>query len=183
MFWEVMNMEETESKVSLKSQVFEWVKFIATVVIVYFLATHIIGFTRISGFSMNPTLKDGSIVAVNKLSSYVGKPDYKDVVVINRESKGYEIIKRVIALPGDRVSIKNGFVYVNDSTISESYTQGISEDMEEVTVPQGDVFVIGDNRDAGESLDSRDFSIGSLPIASIKGYALFSILPFYKIAK
>lgn len=76
---------------------------------------------------MDASLKDGSILFINKLSSHIGKPDYGDVVVI--KIGNYKIIKRIIGLPGDTVSINSGTVYVNGSPLPEIYTLGKSNDI------------------------------------------------------
>lgn len=176
-------MEAVQQETSLKSKGYEWTKFIVTLLIIYFFISNTIGFAKVSGFSMSPTLKDGSLLLVNRLSTHIGKPKQGDVAIINSKARGYEIIKRVMALPGDRISIKDGTVFVNGKSVPEVYTQGKSKDMKEVIVPNGCVFVIGDNRDPGESLDSRDSKIGPLPISDIKGYAMVSVFPMYRIAK
>lgn len=176
-------MEAAKEKVNMKTQVFDWIKFIAKLFIIYVLITNTIGLTKVSGLSMSPTLKDNSLILINKFSVHFGKPEYGDVAIINEQGKGYEIIKRVLALPGDKIFIKDGVVYVNNSPVPEVYSQGKSEDMKEQVVPEGSVFVIGDNREPGESLDSRDPNVGPQLISDIKGYAVVSLFPAYKISK
>lgn len=176
-------MEAVQQKNSIKSKLLEWLKFIITLLLIYLFITSTVGFAKVSGFSMSPTLKDGSLLLVNRFSAHFGSPKHGDVVIINEKARGYEIIKRVMALPGDKIYIKDGIVFVNGKSVPEIYSQGKSNDMKEITVPNGCIFVIGDNRDPGESLDSRDSRIGPLPISDIKGYAVFSVFPMYKIAK
>lgn len=178
-----MEAVSSEQKISVKKNIVEWTKFIVQLIIIYVVITNTIGFTRVIGYSMSPTLKTNSIVFVNKLSTHLGKPEYGDVVVVIMEGKGYGIIKRVIGLPGDTIAIKNGTVYVNNKATDEKYTAGTANDMKEVKVEENKVFVMGDNRTPGESLDSRDPDMGTLPTASIKGYAEFSVFPIYKISK
>lgn len=178
-----MEVTKADKKVSEKSSIKEWTKFILKLLIVYIIVNNSIGLTKVSGVSMSPTLRDGSLLIVNKLSTHISKPKHGDVIVINLQDKGYSIIKRVIGLPGDTVVIKDGVVYVNNSPLPEIYTDGKSDDMKEVKVEENKIFFLGDNRTPGESLDSRDEDMGTLPMSSIDGYAVVSILPAYKIMK
>jgi signal peptidase I len=175
------NSSVANVKTKPKKEIIGWIKFFIGLFIFCFLINNAIGLTIVSGHSMDASLKDGSILFINKLTSHVGKPNYGDVVVIKMDD--IEIIKRVIALPGDTVSIQSGTVYVNGSPLPEIYTLGESNDIEQISIGGGHVFVLGDNRTPGESLDSRNADIGPVLISNIKGYANVSILPFYKIMK
>jgi signal peptidase I len=173
-----------ENKVATKEKegVLDWIKFIVKLVVICVLVNSSVGITRVIGHSMDPTLKNGSLLLVNKFSTYFGQPDHGDVVIID-DGMGYDIIKRVIGLPGDKVSIKDGTVYVNESPLPEISVLGISDDMSEVVVEKDHLFIMGDNRAPGESLDSRSDDVGIVDISGIKEYALISLLPMYKIAK
>lgn len=172
---------EAKKDISPKAYIIDWIRFGLMMAAIYFGVTHSFGLTRVFGHSMDPTLKDGSLIAVNKLTAHLGKPKFGDVVIIHEKDKGYDIIKRVIGQPGDTVTIKKGVVYVNGAPLPEIYTLGKSADMEEVTVSAGHIFIMGDNRTPGESLDSRDPSIGQVPASMVKGYALISLFPIYRI--
>lgn len=169
--------------VTLKAQIIEWVKFGILLIIIFMVVTKSVGITRVYGHSMDPTLRDQSWVAVNKLSTYLRSPKYGEVVIAREPGKGYDIIKRVIGVPGDTVAIQDGTVYVNDMPLPEIYTLGEPWDMEEVEVTQGNIFIMGDNRTPGESLDSRDPDMGQIPIKSVKGYVMISLFPMYRIMK
>lgn len=119
---------------------------------------------------MSPTLKTVSILIEDKLSTHFGKPKYGDVVIISEKEIGYSIIKRVIALPGDTISIKSGTVYVNGKPLTEPYIDGKADNMKEVKVEDNKIFVMGDNRTPGESFDSRSSEMETLPISYIRGY-------------
>ncbi|RXJ02785.1 signal peptidase I [Anaerobacillus alkaliphilus] len=173
--------QNEEKKRDNKKEIIGWVKFIFFLMLAVFAIKTTIGFTLIVGDSMQPSLKDGSFLLVNKLSATIGEPNYGDVVVL--EEGGYDVIKRVIGVPGDTVSISDGIVYVNEIPLPELHTIGDANDMAAVTVGLGHIFVMGDNRTPGESLDSRDPNMGPVPITNIKGYASVSLFPFYKIAK
>lgn len=166
-----------------RSEFWGWVRFLAGLGIACFLILHIIGLTRVSGNSMNPSLNNGNVLLVNKWSTYFGAPEFGDVVIIHSPRLSYDIVKRVIGTNGDRIAITDGTVLVNGNEIPELYALGIPEDMEEVYVGAGEVFVLGDNRTPGESLDSRSSELGLVPEENITGYALIKLIPWGGIAK
>lgn len=173
-----------------KNEVWEWIKalFIAviiTTIIRYFLFTPIV----VEGYSMMPTLQDGDKMIVNKLS----KPERFDIIVFHApEQKDY--IKRVIGLPGDRIEYKNDVLYINGEPYEEPYLEEykkqivegpLTEDftLESIpligqpTVPEGELFVLGDNRRS--SKDSRH--IGTIPIEDVIGDANIVFWPLKNI--
>lgn len=170
-------------KANIKKEVWEWLKFIIAMLIVVSFINKSIGFTKVIGNSMNPSLSEGNILFINKISTYFSKPDYGDVVIIKNEDLGHDIVKRVIAVEGDLVEIVDGIVYVNSEQLLELYTAGIPYDMAETVVDKGHIFILGDNRTPGESFDSRNPYMGTVPVKDIKGYALISVYPFHKILK
>lgn len=130
---------------------------------------------RVDGSSMVPSFHDGDYVIVNRLAYRLGEIQRGDVVVfpypLNPEE---DFIKRVIGLPGDRVSVSGGQVYLNGTAIEEDYIdEPIRADVAEVIVPEGNVFVMGDNRN--DSDDSRRW--GPLSIDVIIGKAVFRYWP------
>jgi signal peptidase I len=134
---------------------------------------------RVDGSSMEPSFHDGDYVIVNRLAYQFGDIQRGDVIVfpypLNEQD---DYIKRVIGLPGDRVSVYGGIVYVNGEPINEPYImEQPREDKAEQIVPEGYVFVMGDNRNA--SSDSRTW--GPLSIDKIIGQAIFRYWPFTDI--
>ncbi|NLE75874.1 MAG: signal peptidase I [Chloroflexi bacterium] len=131
--------------------------------------------TRVYGHSMVPNLETDQRLVVEKLSYRFREPQRGDVVVIRLPQHSQELlIKRVIALPGERVSIHDGQVHINGSPLAEPYlAQKTRGYMEEQAVPAESIFVLGDNR--GASNDSRSF--GMLPYESIVGRAWVSYWP------
>ncbi|MGG1515878.1 signal peptidase I [Paenibacillus oryzisoli] len=166
-----------------KSEVWGWIRFLLLLALAFILINNMIGLTKVSGNSMNPSLHNGNVLLLNKLSLFFSSPKYGDVVVLKDERLDYSIIKRVIGVPGDHVLITGGVIYVNGSPLAELYTVGKSEDMAEQIVANGHLFVVGDNRTLGESKDSRDPALGQVSIQALKGYAAFSLFPFHAIPK
>ncbi|NMO94262.1 signal peptidase I [Paenibacillus lemnae] len=176
-------ISENSPAVSEKSTLWGWVKLILIIGAVYLVVNNITGLDRVSGNSMNPTLQNGDVLVLNKWSLLFKPPQYGDVVIVHEEELGYSIVKRVIGVDGDRVRITDGITYVNGTPLSELYTYGTSEDVNEVTVGDNELFVVGDNRNLGESLDSRDPGLGPVHISSVKAYVWFSLWPMHGIAK
>lgn len=141
---------------------------LAVILFRLFIATPV----RVDGDSMNPTLKNNQILLLNKIDK-----NYKrfDVVVFNHN--GNKLVKRIIGLPGDKVTYNNDLLYINDKLIEENYTRKKTDDFISDTVPVDMYFVLGDNR--SNSLDSR--YIGFVLKKDIEGTVNFSIIPPKKI--
>jgi len=123
--------------------------------------------TRVEGQSMDPTLHDRQRIVIEKLT-YRFRPPGRGEIVVLRRPQPDPLIKRVVGLPGDMVAIENDRVYVDGQALDEPYldemTRGV---MSPQIVPEGHVFVLGDNRDS--SNDSRAF--GMVPFEDIVGRA------------
>ncbi len=136
---------------------------------------------KLPAASMTPTLMIGDRVIVNKTYYTDKKPHRGDVVIFPEPSDPRkDFIKRVIGLPGETIEILGKKVYINGQPLEEPYIMGAperglpagmaaTEKFGPVTVPDGKLFVLGDNRD--NSLDSRHF--GFVDIAALKGKALY----------
>lgn len=146
---------------------------VAALALVALLLATLFRVVSVDGESMTNTLQNGDTLLI---SGMFYTPDYGDVVVVTREDNS-PLIKRVIGLAGDRIRIAEGVVYRNDQPLAEPYTRdGFTPDKgmrQEVTVPTGEVFVMGDNR--CDSLDSR--MIGTVSEEDILGRAWFRLLP------
>jgi signal peptidase I len=130
---------------------------------------------RIEGFSMEPTLHAGQFLIVNKLIYNLQSPQRGDVIVFEYpRAPDRDFIKRVIGLPGEKVEVKGGRVFINGKPIDEFYLAappGYS--MGPITVPEDEYFVLGDNRN--NSSDSHSW--GTLPKKNIIGKAWISYWP------
>jgi len=129
---------------------------------------------RVENISMKPTLQPGNLLLVNKLAYKWGEPKHGDVIVFHYQgSKNDDYIKRLIGLPGDVVTVKNRIVYVNDIGLTEPYIADLPAYEGSWTVPEGNVFVLGDNRN--NSSDSHQW--GFVDMKDIVGKALFIYWP------
>lgn len=131
---------------------------------------------KIKGPSMSPNFPDSEYLLTEKVSYYSRDPKRGDVVVFTPPvSQTDEYIKRVIALPGEKISLNGGKVYINGQQLQESYLsstvytfgESFLGEGEEYMVPNGEYFVLGDNRE--HSSDSRDF--GPITKKEISGRA------------
>jgi signal peptidase I len=124
---------------------------------------------RVEQISMQPTLYAGNYVIVNRLAFKLGSPSRGDIIVFHPPpdptSKPY--IKRVIGLPGDKITISAGKVYVNDVALIESYIAAAPLYQGNWTVPEDSLFVLGDNRN--NSSDSHSW--GMVPLENVIGKA------------
>lgn len=161
----------------------EWYDALAVAVaVIAIVFTFVVRIVQVDGSSMVPTLVDGERVMI---ASFL-KPDYEDVVVIDGYIPyGKPLVKRVIGMPGDTIDIDfdAGIVYRNGEALDEPYTAEPTWVYESVsfpvTVPDGCLFVMGDNRN--NSKDSRDTDIGCVDMRDVLGVALWRVLPFSKM--
>lgn len=121
--------------------------------------------------SMESTIMTNTFIMSNRLAYVFDDVERGDVVVFYSDEHKELLVKRVIGVAGDKIDIKNGSVYVNGCLLEEDYIQGntYSKDGEDISynVPEGTVFVMGDNRE--HSGDSRYFANPYVSIDSIKG--------------
>ena len=142
---------------------------------------------RVDGFSMNPTLQDGEYVLVSKVTYRLGQPQHGDIIVFKYPGQPpQDLIKRIIGLPGDSVQVNGSNVYVNGQPLAEPYIAAAPMYQGQWQVPEGFLFVLGDNRN--DSSDSHSW--GLLPRENVIGKALliywpppeWNIISHYEIA-
>jgi signal peptidase I len=136
--------------------------------------------TRVYGSSMQPNLHTNERLVVEKLSYRFHSPQRGDIVILRDPDGGPDLlIKRVVGLPGERVMVADGQVFVDGVALDEPYlNQVTSGNGRSWSVPPLHVFVMGDNR--GASRDSRIF--GSIPMESILGRAVVRYWPLSELA-
>ncbi|MBS3984583.1 MAG: signal peptidase I [Selenomonadales bacterium] len=163
---------------SWRTEVLEWGKaFALAIILALIIRVFLIEVYIVDGVSMQPSLQHGERVLVNKLVYRFGEPSPSDVVVFRYpRDRDRDFIKRVIAGAGQTVETRDNHVYVDGVRLTEQYlgipTHGT---FGPVVVPEGTVFVMGDNRNF--SLDSRDPAVGFIPLAEIKGKAMLIFWP------
>lgn len=131
---------------------------------------------NVDGASMNPTLNDGERMLINKMEEDYDRGD----IIVFKEDISRHLVKRIIGVAGDTIQIVNGAVYLNKELLPEDYIEKTDPSfsyLNEVTVPEGYLFVMGDNRN--NSYDSRDF--GFLHTQSVVGRVDYLFWPFNKI--
>ena len=153
----------------------ELIETLALTLVIFLLIRFAVQNFRIEGFSMEPNFHDGQFLIVNKLIYMLHPPERGDVIVfVPPTSTSRDFIKRVIGLPGDRITIVNGRVFVNGSPLDEPYPLNAGTySTAPVTVPPGEYFVLGDNRN--NSSDSHSW--GSVPGKDIIGKVWVSYWP------
>ena len=186
-------------------EIWSWVYSILFAVVAVLLIKNLLFSTTIvKKESMYPTLKENNMLVINRLNQVRGVPLERGEIVVFEAPEGLAgdniayysensawdtfrklfvktlYVKRVIAVPGDQITIERGVVYINGEAQDEPYVNpdndrngtGIS-----LVVPEGYIFCMGDNR--GASYDSRNF--GLVPLEKVEGSANFRVFPFNKI--
>jgi signal peptidase I len=171
----------------LWQQVRENLQIVAIALVLAFLLRTFVAEPRyIPSDSMVPTLQVGDRLVVDKISYLFHSPNPGDIVVFNPPdvpqlsavSKDNAFIKRVIGLPGQQVRLHQGQVYLNDQPLKENYlAEPIRYELPSFVVPEGQVFVLGDNRNY--SNDSHVW--GFLPRENIIGRAVWRFFPFDRL--
>ncbi|MFW0861474.1 MAG: signal peptidase I [Dethiobacter sp.] len=161
---------------SEKKEVWEWIKSVlVAVILALIIRAFLIEVFLVQGQSMLPTLRDRERLVVSKIQYYFRQPLPGEIVVFKATDQR-DFIKRVIAIVGDEVRIEPEGVYVNGELIEEPYIlQRAREPFGPVLIPDGSVFVMGDNRN--NSMDSRHPSVGLVSLDQIKGKAMVVFWP------
>lgn len=179
------NTENDENKIKKdkesKDDMMDWIKSISFAIIVaVFINTFLFNSTYVLGNSMQPTLHEKDRLFSVKVSLFFKGPERGDIVIIkapDNDKKDY--IKRIIGVEGDLVEIIEGRVYVNQKLLEEDYIEPDSYthiyNIDTWEVAQGEVFVLGDNREKNASKDSRTF--GTVDVKNVKGITGFRYFP------
>jgi signal peptidase I len=186
------NPEAKPAKSDWKGFLWEVFETVGLAALLFVVINIISARVRVDGFSMRPTLNDGEFVLVSRLTNFFGGYHRGDIIVFrppmypqesfyrrllglpNISDEYEDYIKRVIGLPGEVVKIENGKVYIDGIILNEPYIAEAPNYPGEWTVPAGNLFVLGDNRN--NSADSHAW--GFLPSKNVLGKALVIYWPF-----
>ena len=167
---------------SLGEDAKDWgISIVAAVVMALLIRTFIVELYIVDGPSMRPTLQHEERLVVSKFIYKIRNPEKGEILIFRYpRDPSRDFIKRVIAVGGDTIEIKEGRVYVNDQMLKEDYIlEKTRTEYPKVTVPEGTVFVMGDNRNNSD--DSRFADVGFVPLDLIKGKAMLIFWPFDKL--
>lgn len=160
-----------------------WIVAICLCILCVLLFQKYVGrFYQVEGDSMNPALTNQNILYVNKLAYQKKAPQRYDMIVFSYQyDTKIEYIKRIIALPGETVEIRENRIFIDGVEEKEYYgiydgDRKVLEDMEACQLGEDEYFVLGDNRE--HSVDSRSGDVGMIKQEQILGKALFRIWPF-----
>ena len=181
----LVTTEDKDEAITLSELLFEWAGAIFTALIVVLLIlTFFVRQVTVSGGSMNDTLKNDDRLLV---TNFMYTPKNGDIVIISHGSSYSDpIVKRVIAVGGQRLDINydTNEVIVDGVVQYEPYIKGKTRQLSNSIsleeygniIPEGYIFVMGDNREG--SLDSRSKDIGLIPVSNVIGKAQLRIIPF-----
>lgn len=158
-----------------KSPLREWVETIVLALIVALLIREfLLQVYKVQGESMEPTLHTEERVLVNKMIYRLRSPHPGEIIVLRDPMDNRrELIKRIIAVEGETIEVRQGQVFVEGQPLEEPYKAQGAYDYGPMQVPAGHVFVMGDNRLA--SMDSR--WLGPIPLTVVQGRAFFRFWP------
>lgn len=169
---------------SIREFIIDFVKLLIVIVIILLLMIYVVSITQVVGNSMNSTLNNGDVLVLNKIKYRFTDIKRGDIISLEYADTKY-LIKRVIGIPGDTVSIKNNTLYINGELYVENYLdEDLNYDDFELSslgydkIPEDMYLVLGDNRE--DSMDSRE--IGLISKEQVIGKVSFRIWPLNKLA-
>lgn len=148
---------------NILKEIWDWLKtFIIAFACVYLINMFLFSPSQVNGSSMEPTLHHEQWLISNKLAYLLGSPQFGDIVALENPVASEEdefLVKRIIGVPGDHIEIKDNRVFRNGKMLEEPYTDSEVEGdyTTVIDVPEGEYFIMGDNRKFMKSHDSRAF--------------------------
>lgn len=175
---QIIEEKPKDTKAVWISHIIEYAQVFLLAFIIYFVIDYaILARVRVEEVSMRPTLLPGDRALVSKLAYRFSDPERGDVVVFHSPTEPADYIKRVIGIPGDIVEVDQGVVKVNGQILDEPYLAEPPAYLGTWEVPEGSLFVLGDNRN--QSSDSHEW--GFITRSSIVGKAFVVYWPFSEI--
>lgn len=167
----------------LKGIVDTGVFLLVVLTITYVLHTYVVERCEIHNHSMEPTLEEGNIILVDKLTYRRRSPERFEIITFNNSSNKEDLIKRVIGLPGETVRIVQGKIFIDGNAIDDIEGLDVPADAgvasSDFKLGDDEYFVIGDNRK--ESIDSRSAQVGPVRTEDIIGRAFIRLKPLSKM--
>ncbi len=170
--------EKEQKKKTTGAMIWEIVQTLLMAAALYFAIDFCVARVRVENISMEKTFTEGELLMVNRLNYKFNEPQRGDVVIFEAPTApGKDYIKRMIGLPGDKVVVKDGKLFINDTEIDEPWLHEAILYSGEWIVPEGEYFVLGDNRN--HSSDSHSW--GFVPRKNLIGNAFFCYWPLNHI--
>lgn len=157
----------------IKKYIKELLLFLIVLIFIILVKSYVVTPIIVKGNSMYKTLYGKEYMILNRLSEI----NRYDIVVLESDNK--RLIKRVYGLPGERISIEDNIIYINNNMIEDIYAYGDTSNFDSITLGEDEYFVLGDNR--AVALDSR--TIGPIKRNKIKGTTNFIVYPFNRFGK
>lgn len=173
--------KDQEKKKSPVMEVLSYLAYIAAgVALAFLIRAFVICPVRVYGWSMEPTLYQNNILMMTPASYHLHAVSRYDIVIVKKPNQESTLlVKRVIGLPGETVAIRDGKIFINGEELTDDIygAEPPAYEMGETVIPEGFVFVLGDNRN--QSTDSH--ILGPISIQEIEGKVQFSLIPMKKV--
>jgi signal peptidase I len=153
---------------------------VIAIILAFFIRKFVIFQISVPSESMYPTIKIGDRIMVTRIYN-LNNLKRGDLIVFDSKELGMPLIKRLIGLPGDKVTVEKGVVYINGQKLKEDYVINNEDYTGSFDVPQGKYLFFGDNR--ANSFDARKWQNSYIAGSDIRGKARFIIYPFKRIGK